>query len=82
MRVMGTYGNDATVSELIQLRTDVNAIEGNLQRLEQKATDWEANQRWQLNELRKELKHIGYMANWCAFAAAVYVVFEVLRRWG
>lgn len=80
MRVMEPFGNDVTVSELIHLRTDVNAIESNLQRLEQKAADWETNQRWQLNELRKELKHIGHMANWCAFAAAVYVVTEVLKH--
>lgn len=79
---METHDSGAAANELFHIRTDLNAIEGNLQRLEQKAADWEANQRWQLNDMRKELKHIGYMADVCAFAAAAYVVLEILRRWG
>lgn len=71
-----------TLNELTLLRTDIEAIEGNVQRLEEALQEWEKNQRWQLNDIRKELRNIGWMANWCAFAAAVYVISEALRRWG
>jgi len=74
--------NNETLNELTLLRTDIEAIESNVQRLEEALRAWEANQRWQLNDIRKDLKNIGWMANLCAFAAAVYVISEALRRWG
>lgn len=46
--------------------------------LDQRIKDWEENQRWQLNQLRGQLKHIGYMADWCA--ACLLVVTVVLVK--
>lgn len=45
--------------------------------LDQRIKDWEENQRWQLNQLRGQLKHIGYMADWCAACLLVIAVVLV-----
>ncbi len=49
-----------------------------LERIEDRQRTWEENQRWQLNQIREQLKNIGYMANWCA--AALLVIAGLLVK--
>lgn len=82
MRMMDSDANERLIDQVQLLRTEVTAIESNLQRLEQSMKNWEANQGIQLQQANKELKNIGTMANWCALAAIVFLVIEAIHRWG
>jgi hypothetical protein len=78
----GRSNHEALIREMFELRMDVNAIEEEIGRLEIALQKWESNHRWQLEDIRKELKTISWAANLCALGAIFYIVSESWQRWG
>lgn len=74
--------HEALIREMYELRMDVNAIEEEIARLEIALQKWEAAQRWQLDDVLKELRTVSWAANLCALAALFYIISESWRHWG
>ncbi|MBT9475781.1 hypothetical protein [Polaromonas sp.] len=53
------------------------SIDNTSQRIETNLREWEQNQRWQLNEIRQELKAISKTIAWVGMAVLIAVIIYV-----
>ena len=53
------------------------SIDNTSQRIETNLREWEQNQRWQLNEIRQELKAISKTVAWVGMAVLIAVIIYV-----
>lgn len=60
---------------------EAEEIRRTLDRIEAAHKEWESNQRWQLNQIREELKAIGKIAAWVGVAVITSASAYLWRLW-